>query len=236
MSDFDDYAHSYDDMVAKVTGPSGFAPPYFDEYKVREMCQRVRSRGWENAPFRFLNFGCGIGKSERFIRQYFPHASIYSIDISERSIEMAKKTNATLDHAVFSTFDGLRIPFAGPFDIIFVANAFHHIRREDHMPILRDIHSHLSERGMLFLFEHNPGNPLTRRAVASCPFDEDAVLLSPRYAKGIVAESGFRWSRVRFIVFFPAMLRLLLKLEQFLYKLPFGAQYYVMAMKEAVGA
>ena len=38
--------------------------------------------------------------------------------------------------------------------------------------------------GIVAIFEHNPFNPLTRRSVNNCVFDEDAVLLSRRQAPG----------------------------------------------------
>ena len=44
--------------------------------------------------------------------------------------------------------------------------------------------------GIAAIFEHNPLNPLTRRVVSNCVFDEDAVLLRRRRARGLLRQAG----------------------------------------------
>jgi hypothetical protein len=88
----------------------------------------------------------------------------------------------------------------------------------------------LSDDGTLFLFEHNPWNPFTRRIVRDCPFDDDACLLSPIAARSLLSAAGFVCS-IRYIHFFPHTLRHLLRLERCLRRVPLGAQYYCFAHK-----
>ena len=57
--------------------------------------------------------------------------------------------------------------------------------------------------GLVAIFEHNPLNPLTRKAVRDCPFDEDAVLLSRGEARRRLAEAGLAEVEAPFIIFFP---------------------------------
>jgi SAM-dependent methyltransferase len=231
MSDFDRFVSDYESIHAENIRKSGFHPSYFDESKVREICNYLRSEGTEKQEIRFLNFGCGIGKSEKYIRSYFPKSVIFSIDVSERSIALARERNREFRNMTFAVFDGFTIPFDGIFDVIFAANVFHHIPFEMHLPLLRNLHEKLHERGVLFMFEHNPFNPLTVRTVRDCAFDKDAQLLNPKYANAVLAASGFKRRRISFTIFFPKFLSFLIPYEKYLRKIPLGAQYYCIAKK-----
>ena len=41
----------------------------------------------------------------------------------------------------------------------------------------------LKNDGQLIIFEHNPLNPITRKIVKECEYDEDAILLTPKKNK-----------------------------------------------------
>ena len=131
----------------------------------------------------------------------------------------------------FEAFDGIHIPFENSFDVIFIANVLHHVPFENHVPILKHLYEKLKDGGTLFLFEHNPLNPLTVRAVNTCEFDRDAKLLNPLYANRVLKESGFARRNIRFVIFFPKFLSFLIPLEKYLRKLPLGAQYYFCGSK-----
>lgn len=88
--------------------------------------------------------------------------------------------------------------------------------------------------GHFFLFEHNPLNPLTRHAVDTCPFDENAVLIRAGAMRARVAEAGFAGTDLAYRVFFPRALSWLRPVERLLTIVPFGAQYYVHARKTLV--
>ncbi|MGD0280888.1 MAG: class I SAM-dependent methyltransferase [Dissulfurispiraceae bacterium] len=231
MEEFDKYADSYETLHAENIRVTGFSPSYFDESKVREIYGYLRGLGREKESLNFLNFGCGIGKSEEFIRRYLPNSALYSIDVSRESIEASKERNRGLKNAVFEVFDGSRIPFENKFGIIFAANVFHHIDFGKHLVVLRNLYERLDNGGVLFLFEHNPLNPLTRRAVNACEFDQDARLLNPSYTGRVLSASGFVWKKLRFTIFFPKFLSFLIPLETYLRHVPFGAQYYYIAGK-----
>lgn len=231
VAEFDSYAHDYEAMHAESVRASGFPASYFDEYKIKEVARQLARIGWATRPIKFLNFGCGIGKSEGYVRERLPAADIYGVDVSEKSIELARERNRELANVSFAVFDGASIPFATKFDVVFVANVFHHVPRSEHVRILRTLRAALNPAGLLFLFEHNPLNPATRKTVRDCPFDEGAVLLQPRYTRRILAEAGFAESTINFTLFFPAPLARLAPLEKYLRKLPLGAQYYFMARR-----
>ena len=99
------------------------------------------------------------------------------------------------------------------------------------MALLRELHRVLRSGGMVAVFEHNPLNPVTVRAVNTCPFDENAILIPPWRMKASVEEAGFQDARIRFRLFVPGALRRLRPIEAALYWCPLGAQYSVMAAK-----
>ena len=63
-------------------------------------------------------------------------------------------------------FEGGSLPLkSGVFDIALAACVFHHIPGTEHIALLQEIHRVLSrEAGRLFLYEHNPLNPLSLHA------------------------------------------------------------------------
>ena len=81
------------------------------------------------------------------------------------------------------------------------------------------------------MFEHNPLNPLTVRAVNTCPFDENARLIRARVFAARCREAGWGEPRVRYHIFFPRALARLRGLEPRLGRVPLGAQYSVMAVR-----
>jgi SAM-dependent methyltransferase len=100
----------------------------------------------------------------------------------------------------------------------------HHVPLAERAGVLAQVMSALEPGGRLFIFEHNPFNPLTRRAVATCPFDDDAILLWPWEQRRLLRESGFEQVGLDYIVFFPAPLSFLRSLEPKLRWLGAGAQ------------
>jgi SAM-dependent methyltransferase len=231
--EFDGHAAEYVDMLDASLAISGYDSSYFDEYKIREM-QAVISKNRRLAgAFKILNFGCGIGKSEQFIAQYFPASSIFSTDVSSESIRIARERNRALANVTFAVSDGSTIPFEDSCDLILCAGVFHHIPQEQRQSILANLGEKLSPGGILFIFEHNPWNPLTRRIVDSCPLDVNAHLVSAPDLVQILRLAGFNCIFRRFIVFFPRLLRFLNPLERLLGACPLGAQYYIMASRQA---
>jgi SAM-dependent methyltransferase len=227
-AEFDRFACSYDALHAENTRASGWSTEHFAEYKIREVARRVRRCGWEGSAIRVLNFGCGIGNSEGFLRRYLPRAEIHGIDLSCRSIDLARERHRGLAGVHFAPFDGCHLPFAPPFDLIFVANVLHHVPRAEHPATLALLRRALDPCGLLFIFEHNPLNPVTARAVHECPFDRGAVMLPPLYSRRAVRRAGLRVLAQRFTLFFPRALAPLAPLERYLGWLPLGAQYYLM--------
>jgi SAM-dependent methyltransferase len=230
-TDFNHYADDYNRLLKESTKMSGYDPGYFDEHKIKTVHADISSA--KTAPakaIRIMNFGCGIGKSEQYINKYFPGSQIVSADVSEKSIEMAKEANKELDNVRFIVFDKIEELQPGmQFDIIFVANVFHHIPEELHVNILRHLRSLLSPGGSLYVFEHNPINPLTRKVFETCEFDAGCKMIPSPLFISMCKEAGYTSIRRNFVLFFPKALSALAGLERFLKWCPVGAQYYIKA-------
>lgn len=233
MPVFDKFAENYDEGHVKAVAMSGFKPSYFHEYKLKEMVSYLQKEGLAEKKLKLLDFGCGTGSSVKYIRKYLPNIAIWGVDVSAESIKVARKTNKNLKNVTFAAFDGKTIPFNEKFDIIFIANVFHHIRRDMHEKVIKNIYTKLSKSGYLFIFELNPLNPATMLVAIKNDyrFDKDANLLNPYYTNRMLQKAGFVGNKVRFTIFIPRFFSPLLPLEKYLYRLPIGAHYYYIAKK-----
>jgi len=113
----------------------------------------------------------------------------------------------------------------GPYDLVIVANVMHHIDPLKRTGILRQLRECLAENGSLVVFEHNPLNPLTRRIVRNCAFDEDAELVNPSAMAKQAASAGLSRSSLRYVLYLPWKGLLPDMMENVFGRLPFGAQY-----------
>ncbi|WP_026295619.1 class I SAM-dependent methyltransferase [Aromatoleum toluclasticum] len=224
--EFDRFADEYEQQHAENIRVSGESPEYFARYKVQDVARVLGAQG----PGRILDFGAGVGASVPHWRDAFPKASLTCLDVSERSLAIARERYR--EAAEFRSFDGRTVPFAArTFDVAFAACVFHHIEPTRQVPLLRELYRVLADDGALFIFEHNPYNPLTRRAVDTCPFDENAILIAARTLKERLVAAGFRRISVAYRIFFPRQLRVLRPLEGLLTGVPLGAQYRICARK-----
>ena len=127
----------------------------------------------------------------------------------------------------FETVEELQ--FNAKFDIIFVANVFHHIPKELHRNTLKNLRSFLSSNGYIYVFEHNPRNPFTRKVFETCEFDVGCKMINPVVFVQMCAEAGYRKIIRRYVLFFPKILSFLERFEKILKWCPIGAQYYIKA-------
>jgi SAM-dependent methyltransferase len=227
VSEFDKFADEYLATHRANTALTGEDPEYFARYKVEAVAARLKRLGLP-APQRVLDFGCGIGNSAPHLRAAFPGAAIVGLDVSERSLAVARQRFPGA--ADFRRYEGgAQIPLEPGFDLVFSACVFHHIEAAEHVSLFAALRGLLAPGGRLAVFEHNPWNPVSRYIVATCPFDEDAVLIpAPEFARRQKA-AGFREVDVAYTGFFPGPLKALRPLERAMARLPLGAQYYTLA-------
>lgn len=225
---FDEFAEDYRLVHTENIKISGADSHYFAEMKVKWLARFER-----NKPLRILDLGCGDGATAFYFQQYFSSWKSCGIDISAKSIEVAKER--MLPNCDFVVYDGETIPYEdGYFDVVFVAGVFHHVDFLHHQQLAAEIYRVMKNSARLYLFEHNPLNPLTRYLVNTCVFDKDAKLLKSTYASALLNKSNFAAIRKKFIIFFPrkGWLSKLIFLEKYLERIPFGGQYVLMAKKK----
>ena len=230
-AEFDKFADEYYASHAAGIAVSGESPEYFSEYKIIDIARECQRQSQPTATaMRILDFGAGIGNSVPYIRKHFANAQLTCLDLSQRSLALAEKRFSNL--AQYVRFDGVSIPFpADHFDIAYAMCVFHHIDHADHVSLLQELRRVVRPGGSLFIFEHNPFNPLTVHVVNSCPFDENAHLIRGPEMKRRLLAAGFASTTTRYRVFFPRFLRALRPLEGALAWLPVGGQYYVRSLK-----
>jgi SAM-dependent methyltransferase len=228
VAEFDRFAEEYTATHADNIRLSGEDPSYFARYKIEEVRRRWDAAG-RAEPSRVLDFGTGIGNSLSHLARLFPGAEITGLDVSARSLEVAEGRFPGV--ATLVRYEGRGpMPLADArFDLVFSACVFHHIDAAEHGPILAELRRVLAPGGWLVIFEHNPVNPATRHIVATCPFDEHAVLLAAPTLRRREEDAGFQDVSVSYTGFFPGPLRALRPLERFMTALPIGAQYYTVA-------
>jgi ubiquinone/menaquinone biosynthesis C-methylase UbiE len=227
FDDFDAYANDYRSIHTDNVRLSGADSFYFAEMKVR-LLKAVE----KDEPLQLLDIGCGDGATELFMQRYFPQWKLTGIDVSAKSIEAAQQKQ--LPQVSFCVYDGLHIPFeANSMDIVFIAGVLHHMDATFHLEILTEAARVLKKGGRLYIYEHNPLNPLTKYLVRTCVFDKDARLLRSGYLARLLKRSGFIIDKLQFIIFFPrkGLLAKGIFLEKWLRWLPLGGQYFFKATK-----
>lgn len=209
---FDAYADEYERLHAQSVGITGEETGYFARYKVDCLVRAGVEPGQ-----RILDFGCGIGNSLVHLVEQF--TDVHGYEPSKASAAKAKeRAPAATVYADLSAVPG------GSFKAAVLSCVLHHVPPAERADVMRQTMQALEPGGRLFIFEHNPLNPLTRRAVAACPFDDDAILLWPRELRHLMREAGFVDVNLDYIVFFPRPLSFMRPLEPRLSWLPAGAQ------------
>jgi SAM-dependent methyltransferase len=226
QAEFDAYVDEYDAQHAQSVRLSGEDPDFFAEYKAKEAARVIAAAG--GRPQRIMDFGAGRGNCIAHLQRAFPEAALTALDVSARSLSHCQARAIRPLETV--CYDGQALPFEdGSFDLVFTACVFHHIPESEHIRLIAEIRRKLAPGGRFILFEHNPWNPLTRHAVATCPFDANAVLISAPEMRRRFRAGGFTDVDLRWTLFFPGFLAMLRPLERGLGWLPLGAQYCLVA-------
>lgn len=216
---FDAYATKYSELHDASVSASGESGEYFARYKLA--CIERLGVPPETA---ILDYGCGTGGLTQHLCTRF--AEVHGYDPSSESLEIAR---ARAPGATFSR-DPAEVPEAS-FGAAVLAGVLHHVPPAERDAVLATVARKLSPGGRLIVFEHNPWNPLTRKAVAACPFDDDAILLWPGELRRRFRAASLVDVRQDYVVFFPRALSKLRPLEPRLRWLFLGAQTMTVATR-----
>lgn len=209
---FDRYAQGYSEAHAASIRASGEPPEFFAQHKLDCLFRHGATPGQ-----RVLDYGCGTGSLTRLLAARF--STVAGHDPSQLSLEHARRTAPA---ATFYEHESA-IPDRA-FELAVLSGVLHHVPPAERAQVLHRVTQKLAPGGRLFVFEHNPYNPLTVRAVRDCPFDDDAVLLPPAELRALLAGAGLAAVQQHFVLFFPRMLARLRPLEPWLAWCPLGAQ------------
>lgn len=223
---FDQYAKNYELALSNALAPSGESREYFAEGRVewlRRSLGELRTK-----PNTVLDFGCGDGSTTPLLHRLLRADSCAGVDVSPKSLEVARGHFAT-DAIRYELLADLNAE--EKFDLAYCNGVFHHIARDERQDALGVIWDALKPGGLFAFWENNSWNPATRYVISRCPFDKDAILLSPLEARKLLRRAGFEIIRTDFRFIFPRALRGLRRLEDFVYRLPFGAQYQILCRK-----
>ncbi|MEL6177338.1 MAG: class I SAM-dependent methyltransferase [Myxococcota bacterium] len=225
---FDGFAQTYETVLdAHVRPMGGDTSVYYLERKLTLMQELAKSLSVRQ----ILDYGCGVGRAWPWIAAHYTEATYTGVDPSEQSIERARREHAS-ERASFRVLSSEGISLEDDtVDLVFACVVFHHIEPEEHRSALMEIRRVLRPGGLCIIFEHNPYNPLTRKIVRDCPFDEGVTLLKPGYARRLLHNVGFRDIRLDFYLFFPRQLSALRPLSRYLRRVPLGGQYHVSGFK-----
>ena len=218
-AEFDEFANTYADAISQETGFFDNDYSYFPRYRasiVKEFVGKTVTS--------ILDYGCGIGLGIGSLREAFPNSRTVGCDPSGESLALARTREPNCE---FLELDAIQ-PMP-QFDVITAASVFHHIQRQDRNSALRYCYERLTCRGRLFVFEHNPFNPVTRYIVSRCPVDVGAILLTRKETIKKVQDVGFNLIAAEYFLFFPKLLQIFRPLEDQLRWLPLGGQYFVVA-------
>ena len=224
---FDAYANDYREVVNKTITSSGEEYEYFVELRVNLMFDRLNRYVPDFNPNPLLDYGCGTGATEASIKKRFPDGLIWGIDESIESIRVAES------RGVYGTFynvvmpDG-SIPLADKsVGLIYMNGTVHHVAPEKRLDVISEVQRVLKPGGYLFVFENNPYNPLTRRAMSLNPFDKGCSIVSKKEVEELGRAAGLRVVESWYYFFFPNFLKALRPHDDKLRFLPFGGQYCV---------
>ena len=137
-------------------------------------------------------------------------------------VQRARESNPA---ASYQVYDGRRLPYENDeFDVVFAICVLHHVDPLDRRPLLAELARATKPGGLTMVFEHNPLNPLTRRVVRNCAFDEGVELIGRGELIRLFRAAGLAVADREYLLFFPWRAD---ALERRLTRLPLGAQYVV---------
>ena len=232
IKEFDTVADSYDDGLKYLLGPIGGDTEKYAEYKIQlthNLIHKVDS---------IMDFGCGIGRSLEYFKEYFSkdnNVKLYGCDTSPESVEIARKKMPDATFYVNTSVDEFN-KIEDKYDLIFLACVFHHIDPVDRKEWAEAIKDKLKPGGYIAVFEHNLLNPLTKRVVKKPEneLDHEEWMLSHKELKNLLInkDKGIDIFWDGYVLFSPIRFKWTTAFEKCLKWFPLGAQHCVIVRKK----
>jgi SAM-dependent methyltransferase len=221
---FDRCAGSYREAVEGSIAFSGADLDVFTQAKAGKLLRLAARDLGDPHGLSFLDVGCGPGETDAWLEGRV--RELTGVDASGEMIEAARERNPWASYRRVDRDRGLPFP-EGSFDLCFAICVLHHVPRPGRRPLVGEMARVTRRGGVVAIIEHNPWNPLTRRAVAGCEFDRDAVLLPRRESERLLRGAGLGAVEGSYITFFWRDSPRLQRIERLLGGLPLGAQHLV---------
>jgi SAM-dependent methyltransferase len=222
---FDEFADEYDRLLHDpLRDRFAAGSDYFIEQKCRVLLRHLQPGSGAAAPPRLLDAGCGQGTAIAFLRKAF---RVVGSDVSLPMLHDAVRRGPVTVQEPFA------LPFAADtFDAAYAFCVYHHIGAVDHARHLRELARVVAPGGRVFVFEHNPYNPVTRTIFNRAPIDQGCRMIRPAELRRLFRAVGLADVSCGYLLFVPESLsRVFGRLEPALSWLPLGGQYFVAGRK-----
>ncbi|GAB2534833.1 class I SAM-dependent methyltransferase [Rufibacter soli] len=132
---------------------------FYDEYteqqfqkgihiRHRTILKNLKDAGLK-ANSKVLEIGCGIGTVTHLIAKATPQGKVLAVDISPKSIEMARKFNLQFNHLEFLVSDMTDFRRPEKFDFVVLPDVIEHIPLEQHPHLFQVLAQHLHEHSVI---------------------------------------------------------------------------------------
>ena len=146
--------------------------------------QQARHGSGSLRDARVLDFGCGWGRLTRFFARDVAAGALFGCDPAEEILEICRSTRVPAELAR-SEFVPERLPFDGPFELVYSFSVFTHISEAAARSCLEAIHAGMSEGGLLVLTVRPPAyidlDPKLAGERAALGGDPVEAMREPRY-------------------------------------------------------
>lgn len=219
-------ADAYEEVVNRSISFTRRDASFFAERKVALLRRLLHSQGCDLADTTVLDVGCGTGTTDRHLVGEVK--TLHGVDLSEEMLIVARRH---VREAHFESYDGKALPFPeDSFDVVIAICVLHHVPPTGRTHFIEELRRVTRTGGFIAIFEHNPLNPLTRRAVRGCELDSGVVLLTTDQVARLLTEARTNVIRREYFLFTPFGGRLGSNLDRGLRRVPLGGQHVVMAM------
>jgi ubiquinone/menaquinone biosynthesis C-methylase UbiE len=200
---------------------------FYMKVKAERLLGSARAHLGDLSTRSVLDVGCGVGLTDGHLVGRF--GEVHGVDVSEPMVLQARKNQPNVEYQVC---DGNLLPYPDArFDVTFAICVLHHVPPSGFDGFIREMARVTKPGGLLFVFEHNPFNPLTLRTVHRCSMDREAILLRRNKVVGLLRGNTSAILEKPYILFTPAASPFFRTLDHMLGWLPLGAQYYVAARR-----
>jgi SAM-dependent methyltransferase len=234
-AEFDRHAADYDGGLDNpIKRMMGNSQDQFIAVKARWLLRREPAL--KQGSLDLLDYGCGTADLLRVLAGLGARAAFTGCDVSTGMLaEVAKRWPQELGPVPeIAVQDGAATPFAsGRFDIVTISAVLHHVPPAERAGVYAELARVLKPGGRIYVFEHNPRNPLVRYVISRTPIDANAILLDEKEVRHGLLDSAPYHIDSDYLMFMPPGIAALRGVDRLLAWLPLGAQYVVAGRKTA---